>query len=495
MCSRWIVTTLFILVIVPALLPTSYQARADGMWSAWLSDLKPVGPDDMLRLSVTAVERRQNETSNALVLVHGPSTWTTHPDCVSVNPDGTGFQILATSVDPHDPYAGYNPICNYMFIAALSPDGSRWLGVFWYPVDGNPDKAYDTVLEVRDKDGKNPIALVSDVLDQLGAPSWHWQATWLPDSQQVLFWDQDYTDEDRGPDFSGYLDTGRVRLLGTTPVTDTLLAVFSDGVTRPVITTTPDGLPALAIAPDGNRVLFRSGNANSKGLYSIHTDGSGVDTLVDSGHVSGCVSWSPDGSQIVFEHWADSSPTIQVIHPDGSGRMTLAEGSLPMWSPDGRQIAFDCPGENGMSGICVVSPDATHLQVLPTGYLGEVHSLYWSPDGSRIAFIGKPAVQPDDDSPFESYDLNVYDLTTGQTVKLLSHEAPYVTGCGGNSAPIQWSPDGTWILYKTIVPMMHCGAIEGGDTLWYVCNLENCRELGDVAGVGVIRHVRWMPVR
>jgi hypothetical protein len=457
--------------------------------------LAPIWPGETSRPSVMAVQHRQNEPTNAIVFVHGVSTWTSHPDCVSVNPDGTGYQILASSVDPYDPYAGYNPICNYMFIAALSPDGNRWLGVTWYLIDGDSDRAYDIYLEVRDEDGKNPITLVSDISGPLGHISWHWQATWMPDSQHVLFWDQDYTDEDRGPDFSGYLDTGRLRLLGITPATDTLLAVFSDGETRPVLTITPDGLPALAVAPDGERVLFRSGISGSMGLYSIHTDGSGVDTLVDSGYVGGCASWSPDGSQIVFEHWQDSSPTIQVINPDGSGQMTLAEGRLPVWSPDGQQIAFDCPRENEMSGICIVSPDAAQPQALPTGYVGEVHSPYWSPDGSKIAFIGKPAVQPDDDSPFEVYDLNVYDLTTGQTVKLLSHEAPYVVGCGGNSALIQWSSDGEWILYETIVPMMHGGAIEGGGTLWYVCDLEGCRELGEVAGVGVIRYVRWKPVR
>jgi WD40 repeat protein len=457
--------------------------------------LAPIWPGEAPRPSILAVQHGQNEPTDALVLVHGVATLKIHPECVSVLPDGTGYRVLASSVDPYDPYAGYNPICNDMFIAALSPDGSRWLGVTWYPIDGNPDKAYDIYLEVRDGDGKNPIALVSDVPDQLGHPSWHWQATWMPDSQHVLFWDQDYTDEDRGPDFSGYLDTGRLRLLGMAPVTDTLLAVFSDGETWPVITITPDGLPALAVAPDGERVLFRSGNPDSMGLYSIHTDGSGVDTLVDSGRVGGCVSWSPDGSRIVFEHWQDSSPTIQVINPDGSGQMTLAEGRRPAWSPDGQQIAFDCSGENEMPGICVVSPDVAHLQVLPTGYVGEVHSPYWSPDGSSIAFIGKPAAQPDDDSPFETYDLNVYDFTTGQTVKLMSHEAPYAVGCGGNSAPIQWSTDGEWILYEVIVPMMHCGAVEGGGTLWYVCDREGCRELGEVAGVGAVRHVRWKPVR
>jgi hypothetical protein len=431
----------------------------------------------------------QDVSSSVLVMVHGASdNGESVRRCAAVNPDGTDYRVLVRDADL---YAEFYPVCNGRNIAALAPDGSGWLQVFRYPND--LDTYYDDEykLEIRDDDGRNPITLDSSVFGQLGGLTFSWRTTWLPDSQHVLFWDKDESDD---PFVN--LGTGQLHLLGVAPVTDTVVAAFSDGNHRPVITITPDGQPGMAISPDGEQMLFNSYGPGSRSLDIVHLDGSGVDTLVESANVGFCVNWSLDSRQIIFEQWRETNITIEIVNVDGSGQTTLAEGRYPVWSPDGRQITFSCPGENGRYGVCLIEPDGSGLRQLEIDYSGDALSLYWSPDGSKLAFIGQRPETESEIPEVETYDLVIYDFDTQHTYTLLSHESPSVWDCGNYENAIKWSPDGEWVLYWYFLPDMHGGAVVWGDSVYYVCNLEGCRDVYDVVDTGgFISHIRWMPVR
>ena len=101
---------------------------------------------------------------------------------------------------------------------------------------------------------------------------------------------------------------------------------------------------------------------------------------------------SPDGTQIVFgRRWIDKmndrwESSIWIMNADGTHQRSLVQGSDVQWSPDGKRIAYVGKGEPGGQQIFVRWMDAegattqiSHLTETPS-------NLEWSPDGKTIAF-------------------------------------------------------------------------------------------------------------
>ena len=101
---------------------------------------------------------------------------------------------------------------------------------------------------------------------------------------------------------------------------------------------------------------------------------------------------SPDGTKIIFgRRWVDKmndkwETSIWMMNADGSQPRALVQGSDVQWSPDGKRIAYIGKGEPSGSQIFVRYMDAegattqiSHLTESPSG-------LEWSPDGKSIAF-------------------------------------------------------------------------------------------------------------
>ena len=101
---------------------------------------------------------------------------------------------------------------------------------------------------------------------------------------------------------------------------------------------------------------------------------------------------SPDGTQIVFgRRWVDKmndrwESSIWIMNADGTHQRSLVQGSDVQWSPDGKRIAYVGKGEPSGQQIFVRWMDAegattqiSHLTEAPS-------NLEWSPDGKAIAF-------------------------------------------------------------------------------------------------------------
>ena len=101
---------------------------------------------------------------------------------------------------------------------------------------------------------------------------------------------------------------------------------------------------------------------------------------------------SPDGAQIVYtrryvnkmeDRW-DSS--LWIMNSDGTRNRFLAKGSSPRWSPDGTRIAFVGEGEPSGTQLFVRYMDAEGATSQVTRVSEPIGDLGWSPDGKWIGF-------------------------------------------------------------------------------------------------------------
>jgi WD40-like Beta Propeller Repeat len=152
--------------------------------------------------------------------------------------------------------------------------------------------------------------------------------------------------------------------------------------------------PAEASFPGKNgKLLFYD-----SGPYTINPDGSGRASLPLA--VFGyAMAWSPDGTKIAS---LDSLWGVQVSNADGTGAQTVYEtgGAVEAvdWSPDGKEIVLwehiiESGGTDFANLIVVdLAFGGTRYLTNPngpnSGYPGRAWGLSWSPAGDRIAFRG-----------------------------------------------------------------------------------------------------------
>jgi Tol biopolymer transport system component len=205
----------------------------------------------------------------------------------------------------------------------------------------------------------------------------------------------------------------------------------------------------LAWSPDGSRIAL----SGSGGLDLIDPDGSNRTTLIGQQGYVGSTTWSPDGASIAFTADLPSSPdrtAIYEVDADGSNLRVLLEqpgfarlAENLRWSPDGTRIAYlvngDQPplypgGPHPLSPqVWIMGPDGSRPSKLFEGGAccagGSRSGLSWSPDGTKIVFIGTPP-----GSAYGSNDGRLYalDPDDGNAQVLATHVS--LTG------PPAWQP-------------------------------------------------------
>ncbi len=155
-------------------------------------------------------------------------------------------------------------------------------------------------------------------------------------------------------------------------------------------------------------------------------------------------SWSPNGKWIVFEREQERETNEQnhdlfIMNIDGTQvrKLTPYTGLdvNPDWSPDSQHIVFSSTRSDAWS-LHIMEVETQEVRELTRVMEGQsAGSAAWSPDGKRIAYVGKNL------NPFQS--------------------AIYIIGADGkNPRPLfppvvaqhyspDWSPDGKHILYCT----------------------------------------------
>jgi Tol biopolymer transport system component len=219
---------------------------------------------------------------------------------------------------------------------------------------------------------------------------------------------------------------------------------FESGATEQ-ITNDPGVEVTPALSPDGKMLAYAGGEPANTSIF-VRQVGGGEAIRLASGRAP---QWSPDGSKLVY---VDSNGIAMVPALGGSPRRLIrrSDGDVaisPTWSHDGRLLAY-AEGD----GISIANADGTEPRKIMTAK--DAHSLSWSPDDSRLAFV-----QGNSRFVYATADFGNVAASALWTVGRDGKGAAPLTDSIHHSVSPVWTSDGDGILFIS--------NIRGGSDLYF----------------------------
>lgn len=158
----------------------------------------------------------------------------------------------------------------------------------------------------------------------------------------------------------------------------------------------------LAVSPDGGQVLYSLSNGigfGSETWLGAENARNASQLLVAPNHIIALAQFSPDGSKIAYIQMPDSQEAfpageLRIMDSDGNHSFFVAttdagRGYPPVWSPDGTKIAFVGRNDPLDSNSRNLSVYDLGLQSLMTDNFSLVTAPAWSPDGALLVFTAR----------------------------------------------------------------------------------------------------------
>jgi len=239
--------------------------------------------------------------------------------------------------------------------------------------------------------------------------------TWTPDGKYFLF------QSERG----GTTNVWAIREGGS---------LFRKASPDPVqLTAGPTSTYSPLPSADGKKLFVI--NSQVRGELVRYDSASHQFTPNLSGISAACVNFSRDGQWVTYVAYPEG--TLWRSRVDGSERLQLTFPPLililPRWSPDGTRIAF-MGQEPGKPWRVYVIPAEGGSPEQPVPGDHDERDPNWSPDGNSLLFGDREAGVPRRSA---SLELKILDLRT--------HAVSKVPGSEGSCCP-RWSRDGRYIL-------------------------------------------------
>ena len=233
-------------------------------------------------------------------------------------------------------------------------------------------------------------------------------------------------------------------------------------------------------SPDGSTIYFLSNRSGSMQVWAMDAQGANARQLTALGADVEGFGISPDGSAIWWVQpvhvAARKSSDVHPDMPKSKARIydDLMARHWDYWDEGDYRHIFVGRIENGRIAEVrdIIGADAAWDAPLAPYF--DMDEIAWSPDGSMLAYTGKPltgtayAVSTDS-------DIYVYDVATGQTHNICKPTAAEAGAMPGYDKYPVWSPDGSKIAFRS---MRRAGNESDKERLFvYDCHTGDLRDL------------------
>ncbi len=205
------------------------------------------------------------------------------------------------------------------------------------------------------------------------------------------------------------------------------------------LTNTPDDDRWPTWNEAGDRLFFHRIVERGTAIKVLERKTGKVRTLVEESERPLQASFDPRAQRLVYCSQTDDRKVLKILDLATGARKVLdtgpGEAAYPRWSPDGQRIAY--VGKAGARWeVCVINPNGSERSVLTEGVTG-LHGMDgpidWSPDSMKLVF------QSDTD-PFEAR-IYVVDVKTRKV-------SDVTDGAWFDEAP-SWTPDGKSVVFMS----------------------------------------------